>query len=237
MSTQVNFEEIKSKLYEKLKPSGWGDKLRVFLLSEEFESILRELWNQSQKGDRFTPVLKQVFRAFEECPYSKLRIVMISQDPYPAINQADGIAFSCSNTMKAAVSLRNIFDEIQRTVYTDSEYVRDPDLKRWANQGILMFNTALTTPIGKIGEHLELWKFFTTFVLDTLNSYNSGLIYVFLGSKAKNFENLIGDHNDKLFVTHPAYAAYTRSKTWETDDLFPRLNELMKQKYGDSIKW
>ena len=146
----MKIKEIQSKLYEKLKPSGWGDKLKLFLLSKDFEQILTHLYNESQDGRKFTPVLKDLFRAFEECPYNNLKIVIIGQDPYPQAGVADGISFSCSHTGKVQPSLRYIFKEIEETVYPDG-MTWDPDLKRWSNQGILMLNTAMTCEIGNIG--------------------------------------------------------------------------------------
>ncbi len=80
MVESVNLEDVKIKLYNKLKPSGWGDKLKTFLMSSDFDKILVSLMTETQQGKRFTPPLKQVFRAFEECPYNKLSIVMIGQD-------------------------------------------------------------------------------------------------------------------------------------------------------------
>jgi len=76
----INLEDIKIKLYEKLKPSGWGYKLKTFIMSEDFDKILIALLKDAAKGKRFTPQIKQVFRAFEECPYNELKVVMIGQD-------------------------------------------------------------------------------------------------------------------------------------------------------------
>ena len=76
----VNIQEVQAKLYERLKPSGWGDKLKGFLLSDDFNRILSTLLIEAKDGKRFTPVVKQLFRAFEECPYDKLKVVMIGQD-------------------------------------------------------------------------------------------------------------------------------------------------------------
>ena len=154
----VNLEEIKGKLYEKLKPSGWGDKLKTFIMSDDFDKILRKLLAEVKDGQRFTPVLKQVFRAFEECPYKDLKVVMIGQDPYPYQGVADGIAFSCANTGKPEASLRYILKEVADTVYLEGGSNWDPDLKRWSNQGILMLNIAFTTTIGKVGQHYALWQ-------------------------------------------------------------------------------
>jgi uracil-DNA glycosylase len=247
MANNPKIEEVRDKLYEKLKPSGWADKLKGFILSDDFYKILENLYTQAQEGARFTPTLKQVFRAFEECPYPKLHTIIVGQDPYPMMNEADGIAFSCSNTNKAAVSLRYIFGEIERTFYKDVfmkpenaplKGALNPDLTRWSNQGILMLNTALTTNVGKIGAHYDLWKPFMTYLFDILNSYNTGLIYVYLGKQAKEWSVMVNDtHNHKLFATHPAYAAYTKSKTWESDNLFPRISELVLKYYDQNIVW
>lgn len=76
----VNIEEVKMKLYENLKPSGWGDKLKSFILSSDFDKIMNHLLEDARKGKRFTPVLKQVFRAFEECPLNQLKVVILGQD-------------------------------------------------------------------------------------------------------------------------------------------------------------
>ena len=76
----MDLEEIKQKMFTKLKPSGWDKILKSFIFSSEFTEILSELYRQSVNDKRFTPPLKQVFRAFEECPYDKLQVVIIGQD-------------------------------------------------------------------------------------------------------------------------------------------------------------
>lgn len=239
MSTvSINVDEIKQKLYEKLKPSGWANKLKTFILSEDFDKILLELHKQTNEGKRFTPVLKQVFRAFEECPYSELKVVIIGQDPYPQIGVADGISFSCSNTGKPEASLRYILGEIERTVYPEGGYSWDPDLKRWSNQGVLNLNTAFTTQIGKIGCHYDIWTPFMAFLLDILDTYNCGLIYVFLGTQAKAWSDHVSDHtHHKLFANHPASAAYKKAHHWDSGDLFNEINKLVDRYYKSKIIW
>lgn len=76
----MTLQEIQLKIYDKLKPSGWADKLKTFILSAEFGVILQTLYNDVQAGRRFTPILKHLFRAFEECPYDKLKVVVVGQD-------------------------------------------------------------------------------------------------------------------------------------------------------------
>lgn len=233
--SSVNLTDIQQKLYEKLVPSGWGNKLKTFILSDDFLSILQTLLSESQSGKRFTPVLKQIFRAFEECPYEELKVVMIGQDPYPQPLVADGVAFSCSNTGKPEASLRNMFKELETTVYPDG-YTWDPNLDRWSKQGVLMLNTALTTQTGQIGAHMELWKPFITFLMDMLAINNSGLIYVYMGAKAKDWAKMIPANNYKFFTSHPAAAAY-RGGVWDSGGVFTQVNKILKENQNFEIKW
>ncbi len=127
-------------------------------------------------------------------PLKDLKVVMLSQDPYPQPYVASGIAFSCDVTGKPEKSLKYIFKAIESTVYTDG-YTWDPDLTRWSNQGILMLNTALTTQINKSGTHYDLWRPFLTFLFDYITIHNPGLVYGFLGKKAQDWADVIPDNN------------------------------------------
>ena len=142
---------------------------------------------------------------------------------------ADGIAFSSSNLMQEQPSLTYIFDEIERTVCSE-KYHRSTDLKRWSNQGILLINTALTTTVGKVGTHYLIWKPFISFLLDRFLFEKPDLIYVFLGSKAKEWSHSIPDSNPKLFAVHPAAAAHNREEKWDSEDLFNKINSHLEQK-------
>ena len=233
----LEIDEIKQKLFDKLEPSGWGRIFKSFIFSSEFDDILIKLYKLSIEGKRFTPTLKQIFRAFEECPYNELQIVIVGQDPYPQVGVADGIAFSCSNTNRLQPSLRYILDEVNKTVYNGEKISEDLDLKRWSNQGILLLNTALTTEVGKIGAHYDIWKPFTAYLLDWLNNYNPGLIYVYMGRKAEEWSVLTNDNTTyKFTVKHPASAAYSGSK-WDSDNIFMRTRAIVKKMSGKTINW
>ncbi len=219
----MDLEEVKQKMFAKLEPSGWDKIFKSFIFSSDFNDILTKLYTQSQDGKRFTPPLKQVFRAFEECPYDKLQVVIIGQDPYPQLDVADGISFSCGNTRKLQPSLRYILEEVNRTIYNDHPGSIDPDLTRWANQGVLMLNTALTVEVGKIGSHYDIWKSFTAYLLDWLNTHDSGLVYLYMGKKAQEWSDLTDDNlNTKYFVKHPASAAYNGGK-WDSEAVFMKI--------------
>jgi len=219
----MNLQEIKQKLFNKFAINGWDKVFRSFVFSSDFDDIITKLWDLSNDNKKFTPPLKQVFRAFEECPYDNLQVVIIGQDPYPQLGVADGISFSCSNTNKLQPSLRFILEEVDRTVYNNEVISEDLNLKRWSNQGILMLNTALTTEVSIIGSHYDIWRPFTTYLLDWLNINKSELVYVYMGKKAEEWSSMTDDTNIKYFVKHPASAAYNGSK-WESEDLFNKIN-------------
>jgi uracil-DNA glycosylase len=219
----MNLQEIKQKLFNKFAINGWDKVFRSFVYSTDFDNIITKLWELSNDDKKFTPPLKQVFRAFEECPYDNLQVVIIGQDPYPQLGVADGISFSCSNTNKLQPSLRFILEEVNRTVYDNEVIIEDLDLKIWSNQGILMLNTALTTEVGNIGSHYDIWRPFTTYLLDWLNINKSELVYVYMGKKAEEWSSMTDDTNIKYFVKHPASAAYNGSK-WDSKDLFNKIN-------------
>ena len=237
MKQKLDLEEIKQKLYDKLEPSGWAVKLRSFIYSSDFDNIITQLARLSLDGKRFTPTLKQMFRAFEECPVNELKIVIIGQDPYPQLGVADGIAFSCSNTMESQPSLEYMLNEINRTVYNGHPGSLDVDLTRWSNQGILMLNTALTTTVGKIGQHYALWKPFLAYLFDYLTWNEAGLVYIYMGKQAQEWSDAVNDNNYKFFVSHPASAAYNKQERWDSDNVFVKANEVVERQFNAKIIW
>lgn len=232
---EVNLQEIQDKLYEKLKVSGWGPATVNFVASSDFLSILKTLLKESQDGKRFTPQVKNLFRAFEECPYDNLKVIIIGQDPYPGIGIADGIAFSCSNTGRIEKSLEYMIQSIKDTV--DPNYEGDADLKHWSNQGVLLLNCALTVTNNKPGAHQLLWKPFTTQLLDYLIWNKQGLIYVFLGKKAAEYADLIPDNHYKLILSHPASAGYNQEETWDCGDMWNKINEELTKNNLENVSW
>ena len=236
--SQVDLKDVQQKLYEKLKPSGWGDKLKLFIMSEEFTKILQTLMNQSKSGTKFTPLIKHLFRAFEECPFDKLHTVVLGQDPYPQAGVADGIAFSCSIKDKPESSLRYINQEIKFTMYKeDDAWTPQNDLKYLSNQGILLLNTALTCSVGNPGSHLMMWRPFIAFLLDTLAFEKPQLAYVFMGAKAKQWAKSIPEQSYRFFTVHPASAGYDRKDRWDSGNLFPNLTKVVKENLNTEIVW
>lgn len=238
---QIDTTKLQVQLYERLKPSGWSAHLKGFLLSQDFKNILDYLVDESQNGRHFTPRIKQLFRAFEECPYKDLKVIFLMQDPYPhlmnGVTVADGIPMSCSNTQVIQPSLKYVFQEIESQMYPEGGYDRDLDLKRWSNQGILLLNAAMTTTVGKTGTHYGIWQPFIVYVLDYLGWNNPGLIYAFLGKKAQEYMGGMPSNNWKFTASHPASAAYLKQETWDSGGLFKKISETLKSTNNLTITW
>jgi uracil DNA glycosylase len=100
-----------------------------------------------------------------------------------------------------------------------------------------MLNTSLTTEVGKIGQHYDIWKDFTAYLLDYLTHSRENIVYIYMGKKAQEWEVMTGDNNHKLFVSHPASAAYTKQKHWDSNNVFLKTQLLVKQYHNIDIIW
>jgi len=232
----INIPEIQEKMCSRLEDSGWSDIFNPMIKSDGFRDLIYKLKTEAENDRRFTPKVKDFFKAFEECPYDKLKAIFIGQDPYPQLGVADGIAFSCSNNDKPQPSLRYIFSELEREfpAFRTNDLLFDPlDLKRWSNQGVLMLNTAFTVQIGKIGSHYDLWKPFTHHILQSINREFKDLQVVLLGKKAEEWQLRL-DKQVIHKVAHPASAAYKGGK-WDSQNVFRKINDSLE--YNDRIRW
>ena len=236
MSPDIN--NFKTQIKTDIEKSGWNDILNPFIDSKAFEDVFNSLVSLVNNDQRFTPPFKDVFNAFKECNYNDLKVVIVGQDPYPQIGSADGLAFSCSKKGKAEKSLQYIlkqtigdFTDTGRVIYTPEEC----DLRRWANQGVLLINTALTVEINKIGSHFWHWKPFTEYLFYTLNQKNKDIVFILMGKKAEAWQLLLSNHK-LLKCSHPASAAY-RGGIWDSNDVFNKANKELKDQNKALINW
>ncbi len=231
----MTLKELQLKLHNKLKDSGWSDKLKTFTLSNDFLDILKTLYTNSQNGEKFTPVLKDVFSFLTECPYHKLKIVIVNDKPFFNANVSNGLALSTKDGIVNA-PLNLIYNDLENTLYPEG-FVREPDLTYLANQGVMLLNTSLTTTLNTVEPHTALWSEFVNHLFDYLNAYNPGLIYVFLGDVAKPYSRLIDSNNYKFFTLHPIYDVNPSNPEWMSNNLFKKINDLCMDIYGESINW
>jgi len=235
---EININTLRDNLNDKLEHSGWDRMLSPYVNGLSFDHIMNTLIENVEQGKRFTPRFKDVFNGFYECPYDKMKVVIVGQDPYPQLGVADGIAFSCSRKGKAEKSLQYIlkqtiggFEETGRVIYTPEEC----DLRRWSSQGVLLINTAFTCEINKIGSHYAIWKSFTEYIFDNINRHNKDTIFILMGKKAEQWQTLIP--NCKILkCSHPASAAY-RGGEWDCNDVFNKANLELEKLGKTCIEW
>jgi len=226
---EPNILYIINKIKEKVSSSDWAPHLQPWLDSADHYNVVKALKSANESGVRFTPRYGDAYNAFLHCPVKQLKVVMIGQDPYPQPDVADGIAFSCSKKGKPEASLRYIFKALDTP---DA----NPDLKRWAEQGVLLLNTAMTVEVGNIGSHYEMWKPFTSSLLTEISNLDPQICVVGLGKKAQEWLGYF-PFAHKIEVSHPASAAYRKGGTWDHQNVFNRINEYLTWQGKDLIKW
>ena len=102
----------------------------------------------------------------------------------------------------------------------------------------MLLNTALTTTVGKIGAHYDIWKPFMAYLFDWLNNYNNGLVYIYMGKKAQEWDELVSSvDNIKYSTLHPASAVYSSNKKWDSKDVFVKVSEDVFNNYGKKLIW
>ena len=235
---ESTIDKFKNQIKIDAETSEWSTILNPFVDSPSFDNVFNFLESAVSNGQRFTPPFKDVFNAFKECTYDNLKVVIVGQDPYPQLGSADGLAFSCSKKSKAEKSLQYIlkqtigdFTNTGRVMYTPEEC----DLRRWANQGVLLINTAFTVEVNKIGSHYNLWKPFTTYLFNNLNKDKKNTIFILMGKKAEEWETLLPDCKI-LKCSHPASAAY-KGGEWDHNDVFNKANLVLKKQDKSLINW
>jgi len=194
-----------------------------------------------------TPEKKDVFNCFTECPYDKLKVVMIGLDPYPQRGIATGLAFANKEGTKEispplSVLRDALFNPHNPPIWPNGENIEqlknnfDITLKYWANQGVLLLNSALTAKINASELHLDLWRPFIVTLLTELSLRNPGIVYILYGTIAKNLGVYI-NHTNNLVLTsdHPSY--YSRYNKEMDDEVFISANNYLKEHYGETIDW
>lgn len=152
------------------------------------------------------PAQEHIFRALELTPFDDIRIVLLGQDPYHGEGQAHGLAFSVPEGCKVPPSLRNIFKEITSDIYADMPQIFSSDLSRWAQQGVLLLNAALTVEAGRAGSHRKLgWHMLTDQIVATLNQKCQHLVFLLWGAHAHAKGALIDPHKHLVLkAVHPS---------------------------------
>lgn len=211
----------------------WKQRLAEEFEQEYFTSLSQFVREEYARATVY-PNPKDVFRAFDATPFDQVKVVILGQDPYHGEKQAIGLCFAVSPEVKAPPSLQNIFKELESDL--GREVSRDPDLIRWARQGVLLLNATLTVNAGSPGSHQgKGWEKFTDAAIRKLNDEREGLVFILWGNYAKQKGAFI-DRAKHLVIesAHPspfsAYTGFFGSKP------FSKTNDYLMQK-GEPIEW
>lgn len=181
----------------------WKEHLQDEFEKDYFKNLV-EFVKQEYRTTQIFPPGKLIFNAFNLCPFDKVKVVIIGQDPYHGPGQAHGLCFSVNDGIQPPPSLVNIFKEINSDL--GKPIPQSGNLTRWAEQGVLLLNATLTVRAHQAGSHQRRgWEEFTDAVIRKLAEEKSNLVFILWGSYAQKKGAFI-DRNKHLVLTsvHPS---------------------------------
>ena len=213
----------------------WKKVLEKEFQTDYFNNISLKTREEYSKFVCYPPGSK-LFRALDECPFNKLKVVIIGQDPYHGENQANGLCFSVDDGVEKPPSLKNIFKELN-TSFTKNERTNS-DLSDWSNQGVLLLNSILSVRRKFPGSHRHIgWEEFTENVIKIISKEKVNLVFMLWGNYAKNKEKFIHDNNHLVLKSgHPSPLSANKG-FWFGNNHFKKCNDFLTANNLETIKW
>ncbi|MFQ3281748.1 uracil-DNA glycosylase, partial [Reinekea sp.] len=169
-----------------------------------------------------------------DLPLSKVKVVIMGQDPYHGINQAQGLSFSVPENAKIPPSLRNIFKEIENDCGIKNV---SGDLTAWLEQGVLLLNATLTVEQGKAGVHQKQgWEVITDAIISIVNEQQESCVFLLWGGYAEKKIALL-DTNKHLVLTAPHPSPLSAHRGWFNCRHFSKVNEHLSKLSQETISW
>ena len=189
--------------------TSWKEKLRDEFEKEYFVS-LTDFVRREYTSTRVFPPGNLIFNAFDLCPFDRVKVVIIGQDPYHNVGQAHGLCFSVTDGTEFPPSLVNIFKELNRDLGTPVP--QSGNLERWARQGVLLLNAILTVRAHKALSHENRgWERFTDAAINSLNREKENLVFMLWGNYAQNKGASIDQSRHLILRTvHPSPLSASR---------------------------
>ena len=181
------------------------------------------------------PPGRQIFAAFNSTPFHEVKVVILGQDPYHDVGQANGLCFSVNDGIQFPPSLRNIFKEIESDIGTPVP--QSGDLSRWAKQGVLLLNATLTVEAHRAGSHQRHgWEQFTDSVIAHLAVHRDNLVFILWGSYAIGKGAFI-DRNRHLVLTSVHPSPLSAHRGFFGNHHFSRTNQYLIEHGKTPIEW
>jgi uracil-DNA glycosylase len=209
------------------------------ILKDEFEkpyfSQLTDFVKSEYLHHTIYPPGKEIFNAFNLCPFSGLKVVIIGQDPYHGPGQAHGLCFSVSERVEFPPSLRNIFKEISDDLGVSMP--RSGDLTRWAQQGVLLLNATLTVRAHFAGSHQKKgWETFTDEVIRSVSNNKEHVVFLLWGAYAQQKAEMI-DKSKHLILESVHPSPLSASRGFFGNHHFSRANLFLQSKGLIPVNW
>lgn len=209
-------------------------------LSEEFDKpyflSLIDFVKSEYTTKTCYPKGSQIFSAFDFCPFEKVKIVIIGQDPYHGYGQANGLCFSVNDGIGIPPSLQNIFKEIESSLQIP--YPKSGNLERWAKQGVLLLNATLTVRENEAGSHQKMgWETFTDAVIEKISNEKENVVFLLWGSFAQKKGSKIDTSKHLVLKSgHPSPLSANRG-FWFGNNHFALANEFFRNNDLIEIQW
>ncbi len=198
-----------------------------------WDSLTTFVRDQYTKGTVYPPA-RNIFNAFDLCPFDSVKVVIVGQDPYHGVKQANGLSFAVNDGIALPPSLKNIYKEIHDDLGINPS--SSGDLTRWARQGVLMLNSVLTVAAGQPAAHAgKGWEEFTDAVIQALNAQRKHVEYMLWGKYAQN-KGLVIDREQNLVLTSGHPSPYSVS-LFSGKHHFSKCNEYLKAHKMSPIDW
>lgn len=209
------------------------------VLTEEFEkpyfAKLTAFVRNEYSTATIYPPAKLIFNAFDHCPFDKVKVVIIGQDPYHGAGQANGLCFSVNKGIAMPPSLVNIFKEIAAD--TGKPLPTDGDLTRWSKQGVLLLNATLTVRAGNAGSHQRRgWEEFTDAAIRILAERRENIVFILWGSYAQRKGAFI-DREKHLVLTSPHPSPLSAYAGFFGNHHFTLTNDFLIKNGKEPIDW
>ncbi len=212
----------------------WKNVLQDEFDKEYFSSLAQFTKKEYEKQTVFPPG-NLIFNAFNHCPFDKLKVVIIGQDPYHGPGQAHGLCFSVKDGTRFPPSLNNIFKEIHNDIGVAMP--KSGNLERWADQGVLLLNATLTVRAHQAGSHQKRgWEEFTDSVINIIARKKSNVVFLLWGAYAQRKAALVGrNKNLVLESVHPS--PLSASRGYFGNNHFSKCNAYLIEHGLSPINW
>lgn len=218
----------------KIEPS-WKEVLANEFSKDYFVKLTQFVKEEYSGETPIYPPAKLIFNAFDKCPFDKVKVVILGQDPYHGVGQAHGLCFSVNKGIPFPPSLLNIFKEIESDMGTPIP--KDGDLTRWSEQGVLLLNATLTVRASQAGSHQRRgWEEFTDAAIRELASRREGIVFILWGSYAQKKGAFI-DRSKHLVLTSPHPSPLSAYQGFFGNHHFSIANRYLREQGKSEIIW